>query len=65
LWHAREDRREAAARQPLVAGHISAIVFESHSRPGRRVRVTRYPSAISADKRNMRDERSAEAGLFD
>jgi addiction module HigA family antidote len=64
LWHAREDRREAATRQPLIKDHISAIVFESQSRPGRTVRVTRYPSAISANKREMKDERTAEISLF-
>jgi addiction module HigA family antidote len=41
LWHAREDRREAACRQPIVKEYISAVVFKSQTRPGRTVRVTR------------------------
>lgn len=54
LWHAREDRREAASRQSLVRGHVSALVFKSQSRPGRSIRVTRYPASLTANKRKMR-----------
>ncbi len=62
LWHAREDRREAVSRQPLKK-YFSAIVFKSQSRPGRTVRVTRYRSAVTANKRNMRKERPTGTGL--
>lgn len=64
LWHAREDRREAASRYPLVKDYIRAIVFKSQSRPGRTVRVTRYPSEVTANKRNMKTEKETEPGLF-
>jgi antitoxin HigA-1 len=64
LWHAREDRREAATQQPHVRQYVSAIVFKSQSRPGRTVRVTRYPSAVTANKSRMKTEKQREAGLF-
>jgi antitoxin HigA-1 len=65
LCHAREDRREAASKQPLVGKYIKSIVFKSQSRPGRTVRLTRYPSAVTANKRQMKAKRPIENGLFD
>jgi addiction module HigA family antidote len=65
LWHAREDFREAAGKQQLVKEHVSAIVFKSQSRPGRTVRVNRYPAAVTANKRRMKGQKRTETGLFD
>lgn len=64
LWHAREDRREAASRQPLNKAFRS-VVFSSASRQGRTVRLTRYPSALTANKRNMKKTKPITKGLFD
>ena len=68
LWHAREDRREATKLQPIkkkVGEWTKSVQFKSETRPGRRIRVTRYPSEVIANKRNMRQERTEDPGLFD
>ena len=34
LWHAREDRREAAAKQEHITKYVKSIAFKSETRPG-------------------------------
>jgi len=68
LWHAREDRREAAKLQPIkkqVGEWVKSVQFKSETRPGRRIRVTRYPSEVITNKRDMRQERTPEPSLFE
>jgi addiction module HigA family antidote len=64
LWHAREDRREALSQREHVKGWVSAIVFKSQTRPGRTVRINGYPTAISANKRKMKEDTVKEPKLF-
>jgi len=63
LWHATEDRREAKLQRQHLNKHIGAIVFQSRTRPGRTVRITHFPSEISANKRDMKEDTVGEPTL--
>jgi addiction module HigA family antidote len=63
LWHAAEDRREAMLQRKHLTRHIGAITFLSKTRPGRTVRITHFPSEISANKRNMNEDTTKEPKL--
>lgn len=65
LWHAKEDRREAESKRQFVTRYISSIVFQSETRPGRTVRLSRYPSTVTANKRDMKRQRPKETRFFD
>ena len=65
LWHAREDRREALSVRQHVTEYTKSLSFQSKSRPGRLVRVTRYVSEVTGNKRNQKKVQEHEAGLFE
>ncbi len=64
LWHAREDRREAASQElPSPRSAWGSIRFRSRTRPGRSITLRRNKTLLSADKGKAKTKK--EQPLFE